>query len=201
MRTVRGKVLSAERVKSARTTVFRVRLREPVPPPADRAVNLRADGELAAIVRPGDAIEVRTWRDVQVSVSRDGVSETLPALPDESATMFAGLALVGVWLSIVAFLASFGSARRARRIARGLSYPSRIPFGAAKLAGVVAAPLAVGYLAGRVWDGWTAVGMTVALWALVAVSATLGALRWHRERPVVAPPVAVRPDVEPCGAG
>ncbi|MEV0643175.1 hypothetical protein AB0I77_51460 [Streptomyces sp. NPDC050619] len=178
MRTIRGTVLSAERAKSGRATVFRVQLRPPVPAPADRPLHLDTHGELPELIKPGDEVEVTTWRNVQVGVSHDGVSETLPGLPDEDATMLAGITLAGAWLGILAFIAAFGGARRAHRATTGRPSPPRIRFGPAKCAGVVAAPLVAGYFAGHAWDTWPAVVMTVAIWALIALPATILALRW-----------------------
>lgn len=188
VRTVRGTALSAEHVKRGKATVFRVRLRAPVPAPADRPLHLDSYGELSELIKPGDEVEVTTWRNVQVAVSHDGISETLPGLPDEKATMLAGLTLAGVWAAILAFIAAFGSARRARRSATGRPFAPRVPFGPMKCVGVVAAPLAAAFFSGLVWDAWTAVVMTVALWALIALPATIAALRWDRDPPAVRRP-------------
>ncbi|MCX5193972.1 hypothetical protein OOK31_08685 [Streptomyces sp. NBC_00249] len=194
LRTTRATVLSAERVRSGKATVLRVRLAAPAPAPAAaRRIDLDAQGPLADLVGAGDRLEVTTWRDVQVSVSRDGIRETLPGQPDEGAAMSAALALAVGWPAALAFVAAYGSARRGRRRAAGLPCPPRVPFGAAKLVGVVVVPLAAGFLAQRLWDGWTAVVMTVAVWALVAVPATIAALRWDRDPPRTSP----RPRGEP----
>ncbi|MFD9570575.1 hypothetical protein ACFWBI_12070 [Streptomyces sp. NPDC059982] len=182
LRTVRATVLSAGKVKSGRATVFRVRLRPPVPPPADRPVHLTAGGALSELVRPGAELEVTTWRGVQVSVARGGTVERLPGLPDEGAAMDTGVALVGVWSGGLALIAAFGAARRARRSAAGRTYVPRIRFGPAKGAGVLLVPLAAGFLARRLADGWVAVALTVVLWALLAVPATIAALCWDRPR-------------------
>ncbi|MCX4695390.1 hypothetical protein [Streptomyces sp. NBC_01408] len=180
LHTIRGTVRSAEVAKSGKADVFRVRLLAPVPAPADRPMDLDSDGELSRLIEPGDQVEVTTWRDVRVSVSHDGVSETLPGLPDE-ATMFAGLTLIGVWATMLAFIAVFGSARRARCLAAGRPVVPRVPFGMAKGLAVVVVPLTVAYFALSVWDAWTAVGMTVCIWALIALPATVAALRWDRD--------------------
>lgn len=189
LRTIRGTVRSAEAAQSGRVEadVFRVRLAAPVPAPADQPIDLDPDGELSGLLKPGDEVEVTTWRSVRVSVSHDGVSETLPGLPDE-ATMFVGLTLVGVWPAMLAFVAAFGSVRRARCLATGRPVVPRVPFGLAKGAGVVLVPLAVAYFALSVWDAWTAVGMTVAIWALIALPATYAALRWNRDGLPASPP-------------
>ncbi|WCD87743.1 hypothetical protein KPP03845_104143 [Streptomyces xanthophaeus] len=181
LRTVLGTVESAEVAKSGRAKVFRVMLRPPVPAPANRSLNLDRQGELAELIEPGDEVEVRTWRDVQVSVSRGEVTETLPGLPDEDAAMTAGFTLVGVWLAALAFVAGFGSARRARHAAAGRPFAPRVSFGPAKAVGVVAVPLVAGFAAGRIWDGWAAVAMTVVISSLVALPATVAALRWDRD--------------------
>ncbi|MEU9108367.1 hypothetical protein AB0D54_29360 [Streptomyces xanthophaeus] len=181
LRTVRGTVESAEVAKSGRSKMFRVVLRPPVAAPANRSLHLDRQGELAELIEPGDEVTVTTWRDIRVSVSRGAVSETLPGPPDEDAAMTTGFTLVGVWLAALAFVAGFGSARRARRAAAGRPFAPRVSFGPAKAVGVVAVPLAAGFLAGRVWDGWAAVVMTVAIWALVAFPATVAALRWDRD--------------------
>jgi hypothetical protein len=125
MRTIQGTVLSAEEAKSGKAKVFRVRLRPPVPDPADQPIDLDRHGELSELIKPGDEVEVTTWRYVQVAVGHDGVSETLPGLPDEDPTMFVGLSLAGVWLAVLAFIAAFGTARRARRAALRASGPVR----------------------------------------------------------------------------
>ncbi|MEW2487750.1 hypothetical protein [Streptomyces sp. NPDC048411] len=182
LHTIRGTALSAERVKSGKATVFRVQLRAPVPAPADRPMHLDSHGELSELLKPGDEVEVTTWRNVQVAVSHDGVSETLPGLPDEKATMLVGLTLAGVWLAILGFIAAFGSARRARCLATGRPFPPPVRFSLAKCVGVVAASLAAGFVAGSIWDAWTAVVMTVAFWALIALPATIAALLWDRDQ-------------------
>ncbi len=193
LRTIRGTVLSAEEVKSDKVRVFRVRLRPPVPAPVDQPIDVDRHSELSELVKPGDEVEVTTWRYVLVAVGHDGVSETLPGLPDENPTMFVGLSLAGVWLAVLAFIAAFGTARRARRTAAGRPFAARVPFGPFKCAAVVAAPLVVAFLAGSVWDAWTGVVMTVVIWALTAVPATILALRWDRDGPSTSP-AAVRLD-------
>ncbi|MFG2754830.1 hypothetical protein [Streptomyces xanthophaeus] len=45
----------------------------------------------------------------------------------------------------------------------------------------MAVPLVAGFAAGRIWDGWAAVAMTVVISALVALPATVAALRWDRD--------------------
>lgn len=190
MRTIRGTALSAEDAKSGKAMVFRVQLQAPVPAPADRPMHLDSHGELSGLIKPGDEVEVTAWRNVQVAVSHDGISETLPGPPDEKATMLVGLTLAGVWLAILAFIAAFGSARRAQCFATGRPFAPRVPFGPAKCVGVVAAPLAAAYLANHIWDAWTAVVMTVAVWALIALPTTIAALLWHRDPPRASPPGA-----------
>ncbi|MEU9086273.1 hypothetical protein [Streptomyces sp. NPDC048357] len=182
LRTTRATVLSAQAAKSGakKATIFQVRLRGPVPAPADRPFNLDPDGELSRLVKPGAEVEVVTWRDVQVSVRHDGVGETLPGLPDE-ATMYVGITLVGVWMTGVAFIAAFGGARRARCHATGRPVTPRVGFGMAKILCVVVVPLVVSFFALTVWDAWMAAGMTVAIWALIAFPATFAALRWDRD--------------------
>ncbi|MFG2753638.1 hypothetical protein ACGFYJ_32795, partial [Streptomyces xanthophaeus] len=152
LRTVRGTVQSAERAKSGKTVMFRVVLVPPVPAPADRALNLNRQGELAELIEPGDEVAVRTWRDIQVSVSRGEVTETLPGLPDEDAAMTTGFTLVGVWLAALAFVAGFGSARRARRAAAGRPVAPPVRFGPPQAGGGVAVPVVGGVAAGRVLD-------------------------------------------------
>ncbi|WP_328891545.1 hypothetical protein [Streptomyces sp. NBC_00316] len=190
MRTIRGTALSAEHAKNGKTAVFRVQLQAPVPAPADQPMDLDSHGELSDLIKPGDEVEVTTWRNIQVAVSHDGVSETLPGLPDEQATMFVGLTLAGVWLAILAFIAALGSTRRARGLATGRPFPNSVRFSLAKCVGVVAAPLAAGFVAGGIWDGWTAVVMTVVIWALIALPATIAALLWNRDRSRTSSPVA-----------
>ncbi|MEV7444034.1 hypothetical protein AB0O22_23400 [Streptomyces sp. NPDC091204] len=188
LRTTRATVLSARPATSGpkKATIFEVRLRGPVPAPADRPFHLDPDGELSRRVEPGEEVEVVTWRDVQVSVRQDGVGETLPGLPDE-ATMYVGLTLVGVWLTGVAFIAAFGSVRRARCRAAGRPVTPRGGFGMAKILCVVVVPPAVSFFCLTVWDAWVAAGMTVAVWALIAFPATFAALRWDRDGPGPAP--------------
>ncbi|MFF4448482.1 hypothetical protein [Streptomyces sp. NPDC001502] len=183
LRTIRATVLSAQDAKSGPkgAGVFQVRLKAPVPAPADRPFNLRSNGELSQLVKPGEEVEVTAWRDVQVSVRHDGAVETLPGLPDE-ATMYVGLALVCVWTTALAFIAAFGSARRARCHTTGRPVTPRVGFGWAKGLSVVVVPLVVSYLSLTLWDAWTAAGMAVAIWALIAFPATYAALRWDRER-------------------
>ncbi|MGW7455502.1 hypothetical protein [Streptomyces sp. NPDC054787] len=181
LRTVRGTARSAQYAKSARAVMYQVQLRPPVPAPADRPLNLDPDGPLAERIRPGDPVEVTTWRNVLVAVSHDGVRETLPGLPDEDPAMSVGFTLIGAWLAALAFTASLGSARRTRALTAGRPVAPRIRFGPAKWAGVVIVPLAAGFLSGSVADGWTAVATTVALSTLLAVPATIAALRWDRD--------------------
>ncbi|MFF1503844.1 hypothetical protein ACFVZR_29175 [Streptomyces sp. NPDC058316] len=190
LRTIHGTALSAERAKSGKATVFRVQLRAPVPAPADRPMHLDSHGELSERIKPGDEVEVMTWRNVRVAVTHDGISEILPGLPDEKATMLIGLMLAGVWSAVLAFVAAFGSARRARRFATGRPFAPRVPFGPAKCVGVVALPLVVAFVAGRIWDAWTAVVMTVVIWALAALPATIAALRWDSDRSRTSVPAA-----------
>ncbi|WP_328792178.1 hypothetical protein [Streptomyces sp. NBC_00273] len=183
LRTIRATVLSAQGAKSGPkgVDVFRVRLQAPVPAPADQPFDLRSNGDLAHLVKPGGEVEVTVWRDVRVSVRQGGTSETLPGLPDE-ATMYVGLALVFVWSTVLAFIAAFGSARRARCHATGRPVTPRVGFGWAKGLAIVVVPLAVSYLSLTIWDAWTAAAMTVAIWALIAFPATFAALRWDRDQ-------------------
>ncbi|GGS31317.1 hypothetical protein [Streptomyces nojiriensis] len=182
LRTIRATVLSAQEAKAGPkgADVFRVRLQAPVPAPADRPFDLRSNGDLAHLVKPGEEVEVTTWRDVQVSVRQGGAGETLPGLPDE-ATMYVGLTLVLVWATAVAFIAAFGSARRARCHAAGRPVTPRVGFGWAKALSMLVVPMAVSFLSLSMWDAWTAAGMTVAVWALIAFPATFAALRWDRD--------------------
>ncbi|MEU9455636.1 hypothetical protein [Streptomyces sp. NPDC048277] len=179
LRTIRGTVLSAGPVRSGRTTVFRVRLRPPVEAPADRALDL--DSVAMSDLEPGDAVTVTAWRDVQVAVGHDGATERLGGLPDERAAPVAGTALAAVWPAVLAFVAAFGTVRRARRAAVGRPFVPRVRFGLLKTLFVVALPIAAGIFAGSVWDAWTAVVMTAVLTTLVAVPATVLALRWDRD--------------------
>uniref|UniRef100_A0AAU3HQH1 Integral membrane protein n=1 Tax=Streptomyces sp. NBC_01393 TaxID=2903851 RepID=A0AAU3HQH1_9ACTN len=188
LRTIRGTVLSARTVKSGRTKVFRVRLRPPGPAPADQSIDLDAHGDLSELVQPGEGVDVTTWRNDVVSVSQGGVRERLAGLPDEDPTVFTGAALVVVWSAVLAFIAAFGSARRARCLATGRPVVPRVPFGRAKPVGVVAVPLVAAFCAGHFWDTWTAVVMAVVLCALIAVPATILALRWDREPSPASPP-------------
>lgn len=182
LRTIRATVLSAQNAKSGPkgASVFQVRLRAPVPAPADQPFNLDSNGDLAYLIKPGEEVEVTTWRGVQVSVRQDGVAETLPGLPDE-ATMYVGLTLVVVWTTALAFITAFGSARRARCHATGRPVTPRVGFGWAKALSVFIVPLAVSFLSLTLWDAWTAAAMTVAIWALIAFPATYAALRWDRD--------------------
>ncbi|MFI8393037.1 hypothetical protein [Streptomyces sp. NPDC085540] len=183
LRTIRATVLSAQDAKSGPkgAGVFRVRLQAPVPAPADRPFDLRSNGDLAHLVKPGAEVEVTTWRDVQISVRQDGTSETLPGLPDE-ATMYVGLTLICVWTTALAFIAAFGSARRARCHATGRPVTPRVGFGWAKGLCIVVLPMVVSYFSLTLWDAWTAAAMSVAIWALIAFPATFAALRWDRDR-------------------
>ncbi|MEY2242691.1 hypothetical protein AB8A21_07030 [Streptomyces sp. BF23-18] len=181
LRTIRGTVLSAQMAKSGRTKVFRVRLRPPVPAPADRSIDLDAHGDLSELVRPGERVDVTTWRNDVVSVSRGGVRERLAGLPDEDPAVFTAAALAVAWSAVLAFVAAFGAARRARCLATGRPVVARVPFRRATPVGVIAVPLVAGLSAGHFWDTWTAVVMTVVLCALIAVPATILALRWDRE--------------------
>ncbi|MFE1290643.1 hypothetical protein [Streptomyces sp. NPDC058751] len=188
LRTVRGTVLSARTARSGKTTVFRVLLRPPVPAPADQPIDLDAHGDLSELVRPGERVDVTTWRSDVVSVSRGGVRERLAGLPDEDPTVLTGVALIGVWSAALAFIAAFGGARRARGLAAGRPVVPRVPFGRAKSVAVVAVPMVVAFCAGHFWDTWTAVVVAVAVWALIAVPATIVALRWDREPSPTSPP-------------
>ncbi|PKT72867.1 hypothetical protein CW362_11245 [Streptomyces populi] len=180
LRTIRGTVISAGNAKSGKATVFRVMLRPPVPAPADQPIDLDAHGDLSERIEPGERVSVTTWRDDVVAVSQDGVRERLSGLPDEDPIMLTGAALVCVWSAVLAFIAAFGSARRARRLATGRPVVPRIRMGA-KSVPVVVVPLVAAFTAGHFWDTWTAVVMTVVVWALIAVPATILALRWDRE--------------------
>ncbi|MFJ8796563.1 hypothetical protein [Streptomyces sp. NPDC102487] len=201
LRTIRGTVWSAGSARNGRTTVFRVELKPPVPAPADRPLDLDAHGDLSELIEPGDTVEVTTWRDVRVAVGHDGVRETLPGLPDEDAAVLVGLTLVCVWSAVLALLAAFGSARRARRLTAGRPVAPRVRFGVAKAVGVVAVPIGTAILAGRLWDTWAAVVMTVIVSALVAVPATITALNWDRDADPLAPSgTEHETDVEPSRA-
>ncbi|GAA2635771.1 MULTISPECIES: hypothetical protein [Streptomyces] len=183
LRTIRATVRSAQDAKSGSrgADVFRITLRAPVPAPADQPFDLTSNGDLAQLVEPGEEVEVTTWRNVQVSVRQDGVTETLPGLPDE-ATMYVGLTLIAVWTTGLVFIAAFGSARRARCHATGRPVTPRVGFGLAKALPIVVVPLAVSFFSLTMWDAWTAAGMAVAIWALIAFPATFAALRWDRDR-------------------
>lgn len=122
-----------------------------------------------------------TWRNELVAVSQGGVREKLAGLPDEDPSVFAGIALVGVWSATLAFVAAFGTVRRARCLATGRPVVPRVPFGRGKCVGVMAVPIAAALCAGHFWDTWTAVVMTVIIWAVVAVPVTVLALYWDRE--------------------
>ncbi|MET8096648.1 hypothetical protein ABZV29_09245 [Streptomyces sp. NPDC005236] len=180
LRTIRGTVLSAENAKSGKSTVFRVRLRPPVPAPADQSIDLDWHGDLSELIEPGERVDVTTWRNDVVAVSQGGVSERLSGLPDEAPALFTGAALVGVWSAVLAFIAAFGSARRARCLATGRPVVPRVPMGAKPVA-VVAVPLIAAFTAGHFWDTWTAVVMAVVIGAFAAVPVTILALRWDRE--------------------
>ncbi|WP_406076308.1 hypothetical protein [Streptomyces virginiae] len=182
LHTIRATVLSAQNAKSGPkgVSVFRIRLRAPVPAPADQPFDLNSNGDLAYLVKPGEEVEVTTWRGVQVSVRQDGVSETLPGLPDE-ATMYVGLTLVVVWTTALAFVAAFGGVRRAGRLTTGRPVTPRVGFGWGKALAVLIVPLVVSFLCMTLWDAWTAAAMTVAIWALIAFPATYAALRWDRD--------------------
>src|SRR5689334_2315242 len=114
LRTIHGTVLSAEKAKSGKATVFRVRLRQPVPAPADQPMDLDEYGDLSELIEPGEEVDVTTWRNVDVSVGQNGVRETLDGLPDEMPSVFVGFALVAVWSAVLSFVAAFGGVRRAR---------------------------------------------------------------------------------------
>ncbi|MGW2785992.1 hypothetical protein ACWC3X_32885 [Streptomyces populi] len=193
LRTIRGTVLSAQNAKSGKATVFRVRLRPPVPAPADQSIDLDSHGDLSELIEPGERVSVTTWRDDVVAVSQDGVRERLSGLPDETPTVLTGAALIVAWSAALAFVAAFGSARRARHIATGRPVVPRVPLGRAKPVGVVITPIVAAFTAGHFWDTWTAVAMTVVIWALIAVPATILALRWDRE-PSSASPSGRRSD-------
>ncbi|MFE5521800.1 hypothetical protein ACFQ9Q_29385 [Streptomyces virginiae] len=182
LHTIRATVLSAQNAKSGPkgVSVFRIRLRAPVPAPADQPFDLNSNGDLAYLVKPGEEVEVTTWRGVQVSVRQDGVSETLPGLPDE-ATMYVGLTLVVVWTTALAFVAAFGGVRRAGRLTTGRPVTPRVGFGWGKALAVLIVPLVVSFLCMTLWDAWTAAALTVAIWALIAFPATYAALRWDRD--------------------
>ncbi|MFJ6835593.1 hypothetical protein [Streptomyces sp. NPDC091209] len=194
-RTTRGTVLSVESAKSGRATVFRVRLRPPMPAPADQPIDLDRHGDLSERIKPGEQVEVTTWRNVLVAVSQDGVRETLPGLPDEDATVFVAVALMALWSAALAFVAAFGAGRRARRLATGRPALPRVSFGGGKGVGVIVVPAAAAFCAGHFWDAWTAVVMTVIVWAVVAVPVTVLALYWDRE-PSPASSSAGQPDAE-----
>ncbi|MFF2364283.1 hypothetical protein ACFVU0_16445 [Streptomyces sp. NPDC058122] len=188
LRTIRGTVLSAGTVKSGKSKAFRVWLRPPVPAPADQSIDLDAHGDLSELVRPGERVDVTTWRNDVVSVSQGGVRERLEGLPDDGPITFIGAALVVVWSAALAFIAAFGSARRARSLATGRPVVPRVPFAKAAPLGVMAVPFVAAICAGHFWDTWTAVIMTVVIWALIAVPATILVLRWDREPSATPPP-------------
>ncbi|MFF3448667.1 hypothetical protein ACFYXJ_16225 [Streptomyces sp. NPDC002667] len=193
LRTVRGTVLTARNAKSGRTTVFRVQLRLPVPAPADQPIDLDSHGDLSELVRPGERVNVTTWRDDVVAVRQGEVSERLSGLPDEDPAAFTGAALILVWSAVLAFVAAFGSVRRARRLATGRPVIPRVPFGRATSVGVLIVPFVAAFCGGYFWDTWTAVVMTVVLCALTAVPATILVLRWDRE-PFSASPAGEQPE-------
>jgi hypothetical protein len=192
LRTIRGTVLSAQNAKSGKATVFRVRLRPPVPAPADQSIDLDSHGDLSELIEPGERVSVTTWRDDVVAVSQDGVRERLSGLPDETPTVLTGAALIVAWSAALAVVAAFGSARRARCLATGRPVVPRVPFNGVKFVAVVAVPLFAAFCGGHFWDLWTAVVMTVVIWGLIAVPATILALRWDRE-PSSTPAPAVGP--------
>ncbi|MFD5816993.1 hypothetical protein [Streptomyces sp. NPDC127038] len=187
LRTIRGTVLSARTVKSGRTEVLRVRLRPPVPAPADGAIDLDPRGDLAESVRPGRQVDVTTWRNDMIAVSRGEVRETLSGLPDEEPAVLTAVALAVVWSAALAFIGAFGAGRRARCLATGRPVIPRVPIGAKPLA-VIVVPFAMAFVAGHFWDAWTAVVMSVVLGALIAVPVTILALRWDREPSPTPPP-------------
>ncbi|MFI0961051.1 hypothetical protein ACH4S8_06535 [Streptomyces sp. NPDC021080] len=187
LRTIRGTVLSARTAKSGRTTVFRVRLRPPVPAPADQSIDLDSHGDLSELIRPGERVDVTTWRNDVVAVSRGRVRERLAGLPDEDPTVFTGAALAVVWSAALTFIGAFGGARRARCLATGRPVVPRVPIGAKSVA-VIVVPFVAAFCAGHFWDTWTAVVMAVVIWALIAVPVTILALRWDREPSSTPPP-------------
>ncbi|MEU3608051.1 hypothetical protein AB0E83_21780 [Streptomyces sp. NPDC035033] len=180
LRTVRATVESAEEVRSGKARQFRVRLRPPAPAPLDRPLDLEPAGELSRVLGPGDAVEVTVWRDLRVSARHAGLSEDVDPLPEGDVGPLAGLAAACVWLAGVAFVGAYGGERRARDTARGRVPRARVRFGPARICGVLAVPLLVGFVAGGVWDGWAAVAATAAGSALVAVQATVFVLRADR---------------------
>ncbi|MFJ9560877.1 hypothetical protein ACIRQQ_12645 [Streptomyces fuscichromogenes] len=188
LRTIRGTVQTAESVRSGRTTVFRVRLRPPVPAPADRPVDL--DSAALSDLKPGDEVAVTAWRDLVVAVRHGSASERMGGLPDERAAPIAGTALAAGWAAVLALVAAFGTVRRARRAAARRPFTPRVRFGLPKALVVVAVPVAAGILSGAVRDGWTAVAMTAVLTTFVAVPATALALLWDRDGSPAPDPVA-----------
>ncbi|MFI8515828.1 hypothetical protein ACIGHB_32375 [Streptomyces sp. NPDC085460] len=180
LRTIRATVLSTEEIRSGKSRHFRVLLRAPVPAPADRPLDLDTDSDLSEDLKPGDEVSVTVWRDVRVSVRHGEVSDTVDPRPDDEVGPFAGLTLACLWLAVLGFLGALGAVRRSRRRADGGSFPRRVGFGPAKIAGVLGVPLLLGFVAGRVWDGWTVVVMTGVISVLVAAQATIFALRVDR---------------------
>ncbi|MGW3912718.1 hypothetical protein ACWEBX_14515 [Streptomyces sp. NPDC005070] len=188
LRTISGTVLSVRTVKSGKSKAFRIWLRPPVPAPADQSIDLDAHGDLSELVQPGERVDVTTWRNDVVSVSQGGVRERLDGLPDEEPIAFTGAALVAVSSAALAFIAAFGSARRARSLATGRPVVPRVPLGWGTPVGVMAVPVVAAICAGHFWDTWTAVVMAVVIWALIGVPATILVLRWDREPSEASPP-------------
>lgn len=195
LRTVRGIVESAGEVRSGRTDVLRVRLRPPAPAPLDRPLDLRTTGELAEVLGPGDVVEVTVWRDVRVSARHAGRSEDVDALPDGVVGPVAGLAAACVWVASVAFVGAYGGERRSRAMARDRPVRARVGFGPAKTAGVLGVPFLLGVVIGKIWEGWTTVLVTAVVSAVVAVQATVFALRVDRPKAASAD----RPPAGPAG--
>ncbi|MFD8011544.1 hypothetical protein [Streptomyces sp. NPDC058955] len=74
---------------------------------------------------------------------------------------------------------------------------ARVGFGPAKTAGVLGVPFLLGVVIGKIWEGSTTVLVTAAVSAVVAVQATVFALRIDRpqaasaDRPPAGPAEAV----------
>ncbi|GGR26479.1 hypothetical protein [Streptomyces roseolus] len=194
LRTVRGTVASVERVRSGRTHVLRVRLRPPVPAPLDRPLELSTRGELSEVLGPGDEVAVTVWREVRVSAHHAGRDEDVDARPDGEVGPLAGLAAACVWLAAVAFTGAYGGGRRSRRIASGRPVRARVGFGPARIGGVLGVPFLLGVAVGKIWEGWTTVLVTAGVTTLIAVQATVFALRVDRPP---APPGGNHPDRPP----
>ncbi|NML55296.1 hypothetical protein HHL19_29685 [Streptomyces sp. R302] len=180
LRTVRGTVESVEKVTSGKARFLRVSLRPPVAAPLDRPLELSTRGELSEVLGPGDEVTVTLWRDLRVSAHHAGRSEDVDARPDSEVGPLVGLAAACAWLAAVAFTGAYGGERRARGIASGRPVQAKVGFGFAKLGGILGVPFLLGIVVGKIWDGWTTVLVTAGVTALIAVQATVFALRVDR---------------------